>query len=190
MRNPCSAFRNLSRSFQALECLGTRGPVRTVGLPEARIRSGTKRPRFSCLVPISLPCYRPKKAAKNSPNEGHGFSFSRALRPETLSAAVKVRLWPNRAQLASSRQQRLKPRRENPSETQSVTGSAAKSDQAADVWAGRLRAAKSASTALGCFKRSLTLHRKCGRSALNTERTGNFFDFSARFCGTGECDLD
>src|SRR5580658_5301404 len=33
MRKPCSDLRNLSRSFHALECLGIRGPVRTVGLP-------------------------------------------------------------------------------------------------------------------------------------------------------------
>jgi hypothetical protein len=40
-------------------------------------------------------------------------------------------------------------------------------NQAANVWAGRFRAAKSASAALECFKRSLTLHRKCGRSLIS-----------------------
>ena len=34
MRKPCSDFKYLSMSFQALECLGIRGPVSTVGLEE------------------------------------------------------------------------------------------------------------------------------------------------------------
>src|ERR1700722_9508901 len=37
MRKPCSDLRNLSKSFHALECLGIRGPVRTVGLPGAGV---------------------------------------------------------------------------------------------------------------------------------------------------------
>jgi transposase len=46
------------------------------------------------------------------------------------------------------------------------------------IWAGRFRAAQSASAALGCFKRSLTLHRKCGRSG-----------FKYKMAIVGECFL-
>jgi hypothetical protein len=41
---------------------------------------------------------------------------------------------------------------------------------------------------LGCFKRSLTLHRKCGRSDLNAKRAAQCWDCapeSPKYCGSG-----